>query len=489
MIGLLASLPAGAVPESTSLKDASGKAGNQLIRTGFYASMAQELLNPTSTYDTLAVMLGAMDRIKVGVMPFEKHRSPIPVKEATRMNAGLIAALKAHAGSKYEIVSGEALMDAIPDDDERGLFAGTRRSLAALLEDGPVDLIIAGAFTPSQGGLTLSYKTVNVKTGHIVTQTSRFVPYDLTDPKDRQQAMSLSKAILMAADHFAVETREIQRLMVNGLRYETTGIQTAFGRHFTQQFVNQYDVQLAQVRVEGNRFRSNLATATPGAHSLSPIAPPNYAQVSSSQIYDFNGSYWNFGDVVEVRLNFERMGLPGLTWEGKILRSSIPRNVMVSPKTTFTDLRENDYLGPISLRLTTNRGPSPVFAYGEEMQVMVRSDADAHLYCFYKQSNGDMVKVFPNKFARESDVMGGQVVRIPDEVMPFEFRMAEPAGAELIKCFALDKPAGKHLPKEVASNDLFPIRPDQEARLSEIFRKVPDARISEASITATVVPR
>ena len=96
---------------------------------------------------------------------------------------------------------------------------------------------------------------------------------------------------------------------------------------------------------------------------------------------------------------------------------------------------ETELLGPFSFHLTTNRGDDPAYSIGEYLNLMIRLDRDAWVYCFYQQSDASLVQIFPNPemISQEPRLAGDLLHTIPGETsFPFKLRLTEPAGYEAL---------------------------------------------------------
>jgi hypothetical protein len=129
---------------------------------------------------------------------------------------------------------------------------------------------------------------------------------------------------------------------------------------------------------------------------------------------------------------------------------------------------------------------------GDSANLVVQTARDGYLYCFHKSSEragGAITKIFPNTFHRDARVQGLASVHIPGEDMNFAFRVEGPAGVEYVRCFALDRDAGGILPADFARGDLAPVGVYSLDDLSRIFRTLPTAQMSEATMVMTIESR
>ena len=108
---------------------------------------------------------------------------------------------------------------------------------------------------------------------------------------------------------------------------------------------------------------------------------------------------------------------------------------------------------------------------------MIRLDNDAWVYCFYRQSDASMIQIFPTPHMglAEPRLAGGILHTLPsDKTFPFNLKVTEPLGFELLKCFATSRNVTDELPKFLRGQHLNPLPPGVEHRLYGIFKNIPD---------------
>ena len=163
-------------------------------------------------------------------------------------------------------------------------------------------------------------------------------------------------------------------------------------------------------------------------------------------------------------------------------------NIEIYPKRRPAHRPRFDGLGPISLQLTSDRGKNPRYRIGEKMHLKIWLDRDSWLYCFYRQADGDMIQMLPNRFTRQKLITprfaAGILHTIPGEkIFPFNFDISAPAGSETVRCFATSRDVLRDLPTELRGRSFDPIGKHTQARLSRIFRQLPGTAVSETSIS------
>ncbi|HNV68325.1 MAG TPA: ankyrin repeat domain-containing protein [Candidatus Ozemobacteraceae bacterium] len=102
----------------------------------------------------------------------------------------------------------------------------------------------------------------------------------------------------------------------------------------------------------------------------------------------------------------------------------------------LSEIRANDF----PLRMTTPRsGEGDIFGIGEEFSIRCDLPADVsyHINLFSLGTRGNLVRLFPNKWAPDSLVSGSSSVVIPPPKARFALRTSEPPGTDLILAIAI----------------------------------------------------
>jgi hypothetical protein len=145
--------------------------------------------------------------------------------------------------------------------------------------------------------------------------------------------------------------------------------------------------------------------------------------------------------------------------------------------------------GPIDLRLASDRGRNPIYYVGDEANLIVSVSQTAWLYCFDRFADGRLFKLIPNKHSPEAKLTGPRRYTIPGEIAPYILRVKEPVGVDVVKCFATSRNVTVDLPPSLRSLEAQELPKGTDARLSTIFRAIPGARVSEASMVITIDKR
>jgi hypothetical protein len=175
-----------------------------------------------------------------------------------------------------------------------------------------------------------------------------------------------------------------------------------------------------------------------------------------------------------------------VAWQGNIRADSLPSGVVVRPKWDLGRLAGPNRPGPIEFDLSSDRGKDPVYRIGDKLNLLVRVNRPAWLYCYYLQTDNKLLRIIPNKFQREMRLQAGRAEVFPGETLPFALPFLPPDGIELVKCFATNRDVEGELPEGMGGYDFKPLPRSAEWRLLDIFRDLPDAQVSEASLIITL---
>jgi hypothetical protein len=202
--------------------------------------------------------------------------------------------------------------------------------------------------------------------------------------------------------------------------------------------------------------------------------------------YVVRGVYWDLGGYVDMQLHMTDAKGGTTAWQGYIRKSSIGAPLLAGLEPKVAPESDRQPVGPIGFTLASQQGEDPVYRIGQNLVLLIQASRDSYLYCFYKQADGAVKKIFPNRARKGARVAGGAVQKIPSAAMGFEWLVAEPPGTEQVKCFAADCDVAKHLPKVIREQDFLPLPYKALSEISRIFRTLPDAAIAEARMVITV---
>ena len=423
---------------------------------------------------------------RIAIWPFRDDEIPISPATARGFNDSLLAALFRGADGAYVFVGREELRIVIRELSESGDPA--ENPVAAVAQSAAADVLIVGSFGLGGGDLSIAYKALGVSGGRVgrILAITRPYRYDI-DP--RRANVSLDQGLARASGTFADGAPAMIELHLAGVHFQTSRIQTEFGRYVERKMADALVKEFASAITGGALIvrRAELSEAQVAAMrgidvDERALDPENFED--RPDVYVLSGNYWDFGGSVELRLVLADASGRSLAWRELV---QPPAGMAIQPPGHLpTVLLENDNLGPARLTLTSARGNEPVYRVGERLHLLIETDRNAWLYCFYRQSDRKWFKIFPNAYYADPVIRGDRMHTIPDENYPFDFNITEPAGMELVKCFAVNRDVAGDLPPELRGLDVRPLPAGMDVRLPGVFRALRDAAVTEASLIITV---
>lgn len=143
------------------------------------------------------------------------------------------------------------------------------------------------------------------------------------------------------------------------------------------------------------------------------------------------------------------------------------------------------------LFLNTDRGPKPSYRLGETLKLRVEVAQHAFLYCFYRDSNNSVSRIYPNRFQSNAFIQGRHAVNIPSpnlEGKSFEMRFERAGVQEEVACLSSSRELGLSLPDALKLQDLqaLPVRSLDE--VVGAFKAIDRAGIRETRLSINIVP-
>ena len=126
---------------------------------------------------------------------------------------------------------------------------------------------------------------------------------------------------------------------------------------------------------------------------------------------------------------------------GRVIEKVVPG------KESLGDIR----LTPLTLAVSTDRGvDTVVYRTGEPVNLSVVTSIDAHVFCYYQQSDGQIMKLYPNRFQPSSETVARKTLRIPGDA-PYQI-IPERLGSTLssVMCMAAYEDIDKKLPFQLS---------------------------------------
>jgi Domain of unknown function (DUF4384) len=139
--------------------------------------------------------------------------------------------------------------------------------------------------------------------------------------------------------------------------------------------------------------------------------------------------------------------------------------------------------------LDTDRGPHPSYRADEKLTMRAQAKRDGFLYCYYQDSDGQVARIFPNRFQPNAFVSAGAGIDIPPvRGSSFQIRFDKPRSHEAVACVASELELGLRLPDGLKARDLEPLPVKGLDDVVRQFRAIDGARVSESWLPIEVSP-
>ena len=451
--------------------------------------LAEELLNGLRRY-TEKFSHSPLKKTRIGLLSFQKNKIPLGKEIANQFNQTLLHGLMARGGKRYVFLAREDLKFIIDDLEATGRLENPQEDLiGSLLKDaGQVDIVIKGKIRRHGRKISLSYTAVG-SDGVIAGQTKP-VSFYLPDHEIMRKSglLTLDQFVNEAAKKLKENARDLQELRLGGIRYQDTGLQTEFAR-FLQDKLRSALATLYSEGLSGGRVKvvEPELKQTAAGKSLQDKDLRDEMQTDSNFSYLLKGTYWVLGDSIELNLNLVNRKRHAAFWNGS-MRIEETRGLAYRPTDDFEVFREYDGIGVFKFRLTSKKGKDPVYKIGENLELILRTEKKAWIYCYYFQADGKVIQILPNPYFKSPLFRGKIVYKLSDpKIVPFSLKIEPPVGRELLKCFAASRDITKELPKPLRDRTLKPLPKRSVDRLIASFRTIPRTRISEASLVLTIL--
>ena len=428
---------------------------------------------------------------KIAIAPFKDEKLPLVPAYGREFNDLLAFGLLQSAGPRFKVMSRDSLAALIADMIETGrLDEDDGDAISALLDNSQVDVLIVGRIERIGDELTVSYEAVNANSETLAQAAPRRLPWRAEYGRNLD-AHTLDVAVAAAVRELAEGAGDLRILRLGGIRHETSGELTDFSYFLEDSLSVAFKGQYADV-LSGRRIRvKRVALSTAQLNAMRGI------ELSGKDLKDENlgaeagaytltGTYWLQGAIIEVHLSLTAPGGGSIGWKGGVFESDIGA-IALRPVGDFGVWRRKDGIGPIKFTLTTDKGRDPVYRVGEKMNLLIQSDRDIWLHCYYLQRDGKVFQIFPNPFHRAATIAGRRLHTIPGQSLPFDFDILPPGGKELVKCFALGRDISSQLPPEFTQDEFMPLPAAMKHQLPALFRALKGVAMTEQSTVINVV--
>lgn len=109
-----------------------------------------------------------------------------------------------------------------------------------------------------------------------------------------------------------------------------------------------------------------------------------------------------------------------------------------------------------------------LFQRGAVVDLLIRPSRDAHVYCYLRDENASIQRIYPNRFARDSLVPAARPLELPGKAR-FQIVANQKGLRETVACFAADRDLLAELPAGAAGTDFTPLGVASIAELKAAF--------------------
>ncbi len=134
----------------------------------------------------------------------------------------------------------------------------------------------------------------------------------------------------------------------------------------------------------------------------------------------------------------------------------------------------------------TARATNSIYRKGDKIALKVRLSDSGYLHCYYKDSLGNISRVFPNRFARDARVAGGKEVRIPGDRMGFSILADVERSSQSFRCFAARTNLDVKLSNGRLKTDLVPLKMKSLSELSGFYSASEKSKVAEKLVTVSI---
>lgn len=452
--------------------------------------------------------------VQVGVFPFDETQLPITADNAYRLYEAVLSELIASAPSCAEYLDGRGAYLTLNYLAQVGTLRQDGQSHRAEIQEtlADVDLVLDGRILDTgRDGYTALFRLTDFQNGAAVARADFEVPEEYQSNICGVGGQPLSMATPRLAEALAERARDMERLTVVGGYYQHSDAQTEFSRYLEEQVAAALTSEMEDVitgrvlRVDFLREQDAKGLRLLRGLTLTPREFDEEATYAVSAttldetVYRMQLRYWPCEGDISARIGITLVSEDDRTISemANVRLDDLPSGMALHPPETPIEAEWGPD-GAYTFQMTSQRGPNPIFRPGEMFETLFRVGQDAWLYCFYTDSNGEMLQLLPNPFQADDPnanfYAGGRVHLYPDPERlprpdPFDILINDnTVGTEVFQCIAASRDVKNELPEELRGSTMAPVPQRYAFRLRQIFNDLVDVRVAQASVTVTVLP-
>jgi hypothetical protein len=120
------------------------------------------------------------------------------------------------------------------------------------------------------------------------------------------------------------------------------------------------------------------------------------------------------------------------------------------------------------------------FAPGAMVQLTIQTNRDAHVYCYLRDENAVIQRIFPNRFAKDALVSASSRLELPGQ-QRFQIIANTKGVRETVACYAAERDVMADLPPAAAGTDFAPLPVGSLEQLKSAFATATRNRFAEDS--------
>ncbi len=122
---------------------------------------------------------------------------------------------------------------------------------------------------------------------------------------------------------------------------------------------------------------------------------------------------------------------------------------------------------PLSLSVASATA-TPVFQRGAPIELLIQPNRDAHVYCYLRDENASIQRIYPNRFAKDSLIPASRRLELPGK-QRFQIVANQKGVRETVACFATERDVLADLPAAASGTDFTPLAVTSIGELKAAF--------------------
>lgn len=433
--------------------------------------------------------------VSLGLWAISSEKSPVDESATKRIYEELLSSLLKTRPKCINIIDSAAIGLISEHLNKSGALEESGGNILAALTSmhQNVDMLIFPELYTQAGNVMMALRIVEQKSAKTLYSTKPIaLPSAYTSEAKLDEALSLDRAIKLAADRLLQGAPDLSEIQTDGVFYEGTGAQPEVGRFISDRLIAALTSQTSN-SISGKALKVRGILIEPKSQdSVTAKELDSDAVARTNNLYTLTGRYWVRDKIIELQTSLKRPDGGLISWSGPVKIADL-KGMDIHPQ-NVASLDNPLPKSALAFQVTTPQGLSPTYKVGDELQLMIRANKTAWVYCFYVDSKGEVESIFPppERLAdgRTAQVPPNHLVKIPDPSKDkYHFRFSSgTTGEELVSCFAADREIKSELPSKLFPEQTATIPFLTLQKVRELFKNISHAHITEGLVTVTLTP-